>query len=132
MDWFVVSVVVSLLSFATAAWLYLWVSKQNPGTKKTQEIGALIREGANVFLAREYRLLAYFVLVVAALILLFLPQPIWHGEPKRNLLMAAAYIAGSVFSGFAGKIGMNIATIANSRTATAATESMENSFYDWF
>lgn len=128
MDWFVVSVVVSLLSFATAAWLYLWVSKQNPGTKKTQEIGALIREGANVFLAREYRLLAYFVLVVAALILLFLPQPIWHGEPKRNLLMAAAYIAGSVFSGFAGKIGMNIATIANSRTATAATESMENSF----
>src|SRR5690554_2988416 len=42
--------------------------------------------------------------------------------------MAIAYIAGSVFSGLAGKIGMNIATIANSRTATAATESMEKSF----
>lgn len=128
MNWFAISVVVALLSFATAAWLYTWVSRQNPGTKKTQEIAALIREGANVFLAREYRLLSYFVLIVAAAILLFLPQPIWHGEPKRNIFMAIAYIAGSVFSGLAGKIGMNIATIANSRTATAATESMEKSF----
>ena len=128
MNWFAISVVVALLSFATAAWLYTWVSRQNPGTKKTQEIAALIREGANVFLAREYRLLSYFVLIVAVAILLFLPQPIWHGEPKRNIFMAIAYIAGSVFSGLAGKIGMNIATIANSRTATAATESMEKSF----
>jgi len=128
MNWFVLSVVVSLLAFATAAWLYLWVHKQAPGTKKTQEIGSLIRDGASVFLAREYRLLSYFVLVVAVAIVLFLPQPIWHGEPKRNLIMAAAYVAGSVFSALAGKIGMNIATLANSRTAAAAVESMERSF----
>jgi K(+)-stimulated pyrophosphate-energized sodium pump len=128
MNWFAVSVVVALLAFATAAWLYLWVSKQDSGTKKVQEISGLIREGARVFLNREYRLLAAFVLVVAVLILLFLPEPIWHGTPQRNIVMALAYIAGSVFSGLAGKIGMNIATIANSRTATAAVDSMEKSF----
>lgn len=128
MNWFAVSVVVALLAFATAAWLYLWVSKQASGTKKVQEIRGLIREGARVFLNREYRLLAAFVLVVAVLILLFLPEPIWHGTPQRNIVMALAYIAGSVFSGLAGKIGMNIATIANSRTATAAVDSMEKSF----
>jgi K(+)-stimulated pyrophosphate-energized sodium pump len=128
MNWFAVSVVVALLAFATAAWLYLWVSKQASGTKKVQEISGLIREGARVFLNREYRLLAAFVLVVAVLILLFLPEPIWHGIPQRNIVMALAYIAGSVFSGLAGKIGMNIATIANSRTATAAVDSMEKSF----
>lgn len=128
MNWFAVSVVVALLAFATAAWLYLWVSKQASGTKKVQEISGLIREGARVFLNREYRLLAAFVLVVAVLILLFLPEPIWHGTPQRNIVMALAYIAGSVFSGLAGKIGMNIATIANSRTATAAVDSMEKSF----
>ena len=128
MNWFAVSVVVALLAFATAAWLYLWVSKQASGTKKVQEISGLIREGARVFLNREYRLLAAFVLVVAVLVLLFLPEPIWHGTPQRNIVMALAYIAGSVFSGLAGKIGMNIATIANSRTATAAVDSMEKSF----
>lgn len=42
--------------------------------------------------------------------------------------MAIAYIAGSVFSALAGKVGMAIATIANTKTATAAVENMEKSF----
>lgn len=128
MNWFVVSVVVSLLSFATAAWLYSWVNKQPSGTKRTQELGTLIRQGASVFLAREYRLLAVFVLIVSGAIILFLPEPIWHGDPMRNVMMAIAYIAGSVFSALAGKVGMAIATIANTKTATAAVENMEKSF----
>lgn len=132
MNWFVVSIVVALLSFATAAWLYAWVKKQDSGTKKTQEIGKLIREGANVFLAREYRLLSYFVLVVSIIILLFLPQPIWQGDATRNVFMAIAYIAGSVFSALAGKVGIAVATIANTKTATAAVKSMENAFTNGF
>ncbi|HBG02153.1 MAG TPA: hypothetical protein DDW87_11360, partial [Firmicutes bacterium] len=38
-NWFAVSVVVALLSFATAAWLYAWVKKQDSGTERTQHIG---------------------------------------------------------------------------------------------
>ena len=132
MNWFAVSVVVALLSFATAAWLYAWVKKQDSGTERTQHIGGLIRDGANVFLSREYRLLSYFVLVVAAFIVLFLPKPIWQGEPLNNLCMALAYIAGSVFSALAGKAGMTVATMANTRTATASVKSMEGAFTNGF
>ncbi|NMB00117.1 MAG: hypothetical protein GX971_01140, partial [Firmicutes bacterium] len=46
MSWFTVSVIVALLSFVTAAWLYIWVNKQASGTQRTREIGLLIREGA--------------------------------------------------------------------------------------
>ncbi|HBG02152.1 MAG TPA: sodium-translocating pyrophosphatase, partial [Firmicutes bacterium] len=95
-------------------------------------IGGLIRDGANVFLSREYRLLSYFVLVVAAFIVLFLPKPIWQGEPLNNLCMALAYIAGSVFSALAGKAGMTVATMANTRTATASVKSMEGAFTNGF
>lgn len=131
-NWFAVSIIVALLSFVTAAWLYSWVKKQDSGTQKTQQIGKLIRDGANVFLAREYRLLSYFVLVVAIIIVLFLPQPIWQGEPTRNVLMAVAYIAGSVFSALAGKVGIAVATIANTKTATAAVKSREGAFTNGF
>ena len=44
-------------------------------------IGDYIRRGANAFLAREYKLLAVFVLVVAALIFLTLPNPIGRKKP---------------------------------------------------
>jgi K(+)-stimulated pyrophosphate-energized sodium pump len=131
-NWFVVSVVVALLSFATAGWLYAWVNRQASGTKKTQEVGALIRDGANVFLAREYRLLSYFVIVVALIIGVLLPRPIWQGDPGRNIMMAMAYIAGSVFSALAGKVGIAVATIANMKTATAAVKSMESAFTNGF
>jgi K(+)-stimulated pyrophosphate-energized sodium pump len=90
-NWFVVSVVVALLSFATAGWLYAWVNRQASETKKTQEVGALIRDGANVFLAREYRLLSYFVIVVALVIGIILPQPIWQGDPGRNIIQIGAW-----------------------------------------
>lgn len=47
-----------------ALWKSSWISKQNPGNEKMQEIGLAIREGATAFLKREYRVLAIFVLVV--------------------------------------------------------------------
>jgi K(+)-stimulated pyrophosphate-energized sodium pump len=131
-NWFAVSIVVALLSFGTAAYLYAWVKKQDSGSERTQHIGRLIRDGANVFLAREYRLLLYFVLVVAGFIVLFLPQPIWQGKPLDNVWMAISYIAGSAFSALAGKVGMTVATMANTRTATAAVESRERAFTNGF
>ena len=45
-----------------------WISDQNPGNEKMQEIGLAIREGATAFLVREYKVLTIFVLTVAALL----------------------------------------------------------------
>jgi K(+)-stimulated pyrophosphate-energized sodium pump len=46
--------------------------------------------------------------------------------------MAISYIAGSAFSALAGKVGMTVATMANTRTATAAVESRERAFTNGF
>lgn len=128
MNWFWVAFIVSLLAFAFAAWLYRWVQAQPSSNKEIARIGKLIQDGANIFLRREYRVLAIFVFVVALIILLFLPQPIWQGSISRNVTMAVVYIFGSVFSALAGKVGMAVATVANMKSAEAATKGIRPSF----
>ncbi len=128
----IVSVVVSALAFATAWWMYHWVNSQPSSNERVREVGLLIKKGANTFLAKEYRTLIYFCGAVALLLLLFLPAPIWKGNISENISMAVAYIFGTIFSGFAGKIGISIATIANVKTAEAATKGIKRSFMAGF
>ncbi|HOD02944.1 MAG TPA: sodium-translocating pyrophosphatase, partial [Clostridiales bacterium] len=76
----------------------------------------------------EYRILAIFAGVVAVLILLLLPSPIWKGEISGNVSMALSYIAGTVLSAIAGKIGIIVATSSNSRCAEAAKKDLKSAF----
>ena len=69
----VASVVISLLSFGFAGWLYAWVKKQPQTNARISEVGGLIPRSANTFLAKEYVALAKFAGVAAVLIFLFLP-----------------------------------------------------------
>ena len=92
-----------------------WVNKQDPGDEKMVEIGDLIREGAMAFLAREYKVLAGFVVVVAGL----LAVANMSGE-NRSPLIAVAFVIGATTSGLAGYFGMRVATAANVRTTAAA------------
>jgi K(+)-stimulated pyrophosphate-energized sodium pump len=126
------SVVVSIAAFLFAGWLYAWVNKQPSSNKRIAEVGKLIRDGANTFLRKEYVVLARFSGIVAVLILLFLPSPIWKGNWTNNLTMAVSYIAGTVFSAIAGKIGMQISTIANVKSAEAAKNGIKPSFIAGF
>lgn len=126
------AVLVSLLSFGMAAWLYRWVAKRPADNARIGEIGKLIRNGANTFLSKEYTVLARFVGLFAVLILLFLPTPVWQGEITDNVTMAAAFVAGCLFSGFAGKIGMSIATTANVKAAEAAQRGIQPAFMAGF
>ncbi|MDR0817723.1 MAG: sodium-translocating pyrophosphatase [Clostridiales Family XIII bacterium] len=128
----VISVIVSFLAVLFAAYLYRWVKKQPSSNARIEEIGGYIRSGANVFLKKEYLVLAKFCGVAAILILIFLPSPIWKGEIIENIKMAVAYIGGTVFSAFAGKIGIQIATIANVKTAEAAQKGIHLSFLSGF
>ena len=132
MNWPVVAILVSLLALGVAAWLYTWVKSQPSSNAEVARIGDLIRRGANTFLGREYKILAIFVTIVAVLIILFLPRPIWNGEPTRNIMMAISYVVGSALSALAGKIGIFVATIANVKSAEAATKSMNHSFMAGF
>ena len=125
---YVASIVVSVLAFGTALWLYRWVAKQPSSNARVAEVGKLIKNGANTFLAKEYKTLLRFCSVVTVLILVFLPSPIWKGEIVENITMAVSYVFGTVFSGIAGKVGISIATIANVKAAEAATRGIKPSF----
>jgi K(+)-stimulated pyrophosphate-energized sodium pump len=128
----IVSIVISLAAFAFAAWLYRWVKTRPSGNARIAEVSALIREGSNTFLRKEYAVLAKFAGVVALIILIFLPSPIWKGNFAANITMAVAYLGGTVFSAIAGVIGMRVATIANVKTAEAAQKGIRPSFMAGF
>ncbi len=95
-----------------------WINKQDAGDATMVKIAAHIRDGAMAFLGREYRVLAVFVVVAAAL-LAFLNRT---GE--SHPLIGISLIAGAICSGLAGFIGMRVATAANVRTAAAARSSL--------
>ena len=116
------------IAFAFAAYLYLWVKKQQMGNAKIVEVSALIKAGANTFMRREYRILAMFAGAAAVLIFLLLPSPIWNGDILSNLSMALSYLAGTALSALAGKIGILVATHANGRSAEAARHGIKPAF----
>ena len=126
------AILVALLAFAYAAWLYLWVKRQPCENRKIIKATGLIRAGARTFLRKEYAVLARFAGVAAVLIFVFLPKPIWQGEIVHNIWMVVAYIFGTVFSAIAGKIGLEVATIANGRSAEAAKKGIAPSFMAGF
>ena len=122
------SFLVAVIAFAFAAYLYLWVKRQKTTNATIQEVAVLIRQGANTFMRREYKVLAKFAAVAAVVILVLLPAPIWQGEPLKNVAMALSYIAGTVLSAIAGKIGIMVATLSNARTAEAAQKGIKPAF----
>ena len=134
MDWLALAILISFLALGFAFWLFLWVKRQPSSNQEVERIGLLIKKGANAFLAREYRILAIFVAVVAVLIAVFLPHPIWSGDADvmKNISMALAYIIGSALSALAGKIGIVVATIANVKSAEAAQKGIKESFMAGF
>jgi len=119
----------ALISILVGLYFYRYVDKQDSGTKKMQEIAFAIKEGANAFLKREYTILAIFVVIVATLLCIFLPSPLWMtNEPLKNVQLTIAYMFGSFCSALAGVLGLNIATKANTKTANAAREGLNKAF----
>ena len=106
-DWAIVSIFVSLLSFIVAIYFYRWVTKLPAKNEKIEKVGKLIRDGSFTFLKKEYKILAIVMGILAVIILLFFPEPIWKTENiLTNIGMVMAFILGSTFSGFAGIIGI--------------------------
>ncbi len=96
-----------------------WVSKQDAGTDRMKEISNYIAEGAMAFLKAEWKILGYFVVIVA-LLLGFMS----NSNPNSHWSISVAFILGAFSSALAGYIGMKVATKANVRTANAARTSL--------
>ncbi len=109
-----VSVIIALLMGIVGVGFVLWQTRRvlsyDQGNAAMQKIAAAIQEGAAAFLAREYRVIAIFVAIVATVISLFLQ---WQ--------TAFCFVVGAIASAGAGYLGMYVAVRANVRTAAAAS-----------
>ena len=97
-----------------------WVSKQDAGTDRMKEISKYIADGAMAFLKAEWKILGYFVAIVAILLAVMATA-----NPQSHWAIAVAFIFGAILSATAGYIGMKAATKANVRTAHAARTSLQ-------
>jgi K(+)-stimulated pyrophosphate-energized sodium pump len=110
-------IAVSVLSLVYAALKAFNILKLDQGSGKVREITEVIHKGAMTFLNKEYKIIIIFLIIVAAILWLFVPN-------GRKL--AISFIFGGFLSALAGNIGMRIATKANSRTAVAAGKSINS------
>jgi K(+)-stimulated pyrophosphate-energized sodium pump len=108
--YFAVPPMLGLAGLAVAFIIYHIMSRHNHGDGKVKKIGDQIHLGAMVFLAREYKMLGLFALVL--LVAIFV-SPLGANT-------AIAFLSGGVSSALAGYLGMYAATRANVRTAVAA------------
>lgn len=113
---------VPLMAIVGLIYMYLkfnWVVKQDAGNDRMKEISNHIAEGAMAFLKAEWRILGYFVVIVAVLL-----GVMSMSNANSHWSIAVAFILGAILSATAGYIGMNIATKSNVRTAHAARTSL--------
>jgi K(+)-stimulated pyrophosphate-energized sodium pump len=101
------------------ALIYGWVMTRSilslsTGTAKMQEIAAAIQEGARAYLNRQYQVITIVGIVICALLTWLLGRYVGIG-----------FLIGSVLSGLAGYIGMNVSVRANVRTTEAARQGLQ-------
>jgi len=104
-------ILAGVLALGFVGYLVRTIVRESPGNEKMREISSAIRQGAMAFLRREFTTLAVFTVVVFIILAVFI-------EPRPYV--AIAYVCGTFTSALAGWLGMNIATLANARTANAA------------
>ena len=109
---------------AAAALLFAFLQRQkvlafSEGNDTMKKIAAAIRQGANAYLRHQYATVAK-VFFVVFLVLLALAK----FQLLDNWFIPFAFLTGGIYSALAGFVGMKIATSANSRTAQAASESL--------
>lgn len=119
MDLFVLVPIFGVLALLYTFLQSNWVSKQNAGNEKMKTISGHIADGAMAFLKAEYKILTYFVVVVAILLAVM-----GSSNVNSHWSIGLAFVVGAIFSATAGFIGMKIATKANVRTAEAARTSL--------
>ncbi|TDC79400.1 sodium-translocating pyrophosphatase [Streptomyces hainanensis] len=114
----VVVAVVALAALGVAFVLVRQVLAAGEGTENMRRIAAAVQEGANAYLARQLRTLAFFAVAVV-LLLLALPAD----DLGQRLGRSVFFVVGAAFSAATGYLGMWLAVRSNVRVAAAARES---------
>lgn len=111
----IVVAAIAVIALAMGVFFRRQVLSADPGTPKMQEIGAAVEEGAQAYLARQFKTLGVFVVLVFGLLLL-LPADTAGVRWGRS----GFFVVGATFSALIGYLGMSLAVKANVRVASAA------------
>jgi K(+)-stimulated pyrophosphate-energized sodium pump len=106
---------VAVAALVVAVVLRRQVLAADEGSVSMRAIAAAIQEGASAYLARQFRTLVLFAVVVFALLFL-LP-----GDTGVKIGRSVFFLVGAAFSASIGYLGMWLATRANVRVAAAAS-----------
>jgi len=109
---------VAIAGLLYAGMLVKQVRQADQGTPKMQEIASAVREGANAYLAAQFKRIGPLIIL-----LVFLLWWTKSNEPVFAYGRAGAFAVGAIFSWLVGFVGMRLATTGNLRVAAAAKRS---------
>lgn len=111
--WLFIILAVCVLAIAYVVYNYVSIKKLKEGNERMVKMSAIIREGAGVFLKKEFTTIGIVVLSIAVLFSLFIEK-----------FSGLTYVFGALMSSVVCILGMKSATYANVRTANTAKETL--------
>ncbi len=110
--------IASVLGLVFALYFFKQMIRADEGTDQMREIAHYVRDGAKAYLNSQFRI------VLIVMMGLFVVLSIMAFFNLQNRLVPFTFLSGAIFSGLCGYLGMQTATLASSRTAQGARESL--------
>jgi K(+)-stimulated pyrophosphate-energized sodium pump len=124
--WLYICLAAGVVGIAAGLLLARNVLAFDQGTPKMKEIALAVQEGAQAFLARQFRAIVMIIIPLAILIFFTATKVVKPDGgialsfQQDGLYRVICFLFGAAFSGLTGFIGMSIAVRGNVRTAAAA------------
>lgn len=118
MDSMVLAALGSLVALGFAAVMFARVKKEPVGTPQMEKISKAVSNGASAYLKRQYKGVGIFFVIVFVVLMCMAFAGL------LSFFTPIAFLTGGFYSGLSGFIGMRTATMANCRTANAASHSL--------
>ena len=120
--WLWIALAIGVLALLAALLIARSVIAGDTGTADMRAISDAIREGAEAFLARQYRTIGIIAVILAIIVFLG-----YHASPRTApfaLRTVISFLVGATCSGIAGFTGMYVSIRTNIRAAAAARNSL--------
>ncbi|HEY2904822.1 MAG TPA: sodium-translocating pyrophosphatase [Vicinamibacterales bacterium] len=121
----------SIGALVFAVLLAKWVLARSTGTPEMRKISDAIQEGAEAYLARQYKTISILAVAVAAILAVgygvlrsSAPSDPVSSRTALAIYITISFMLGALSSGIAGFMGMWVSIRANIRVAAAATTSL--------
>ena len=111
--WLFIVIGICLLAVLFVIYNYFKIKRMDEGTDRMVKMSGIIREGANVFILKEFKTIGIVVASLALLFSLFIES-----------FSGLTYLLGAAMSSVVCIVGMKSATYANVRTANKARTSL--------